>query len=68
VAGCRLAVGANHAPPGQSNAVREHIADRSRGARKPGATRHLAITDHLAARQVAQHGSHGGNKGLLDLL
>jgi hypothetical protein len=56
--GGQLAVRADHAPPGQTHATRQHVADGTCRARVPGAARNLPVADNLALAQIPDHASY----------
>lgn len=52
------AVRAHHAPPGQTHAARQHVADRACRPGVAGAARNLPVADHLALAQIPDHDSY----------
>ena len=54
----QLAVRADYAPPGQTHATREHVADGACRAGVAGAARNLPVAHNLALAQVPDHDSH----------
>ena len=55
----QLTVRAHYAPPGQTYAPREDVADSACRAGVAGAARHLPVADHLALAQVPDDDSDG---------
>ena len=59
VVGHRLATGADHSPPGKTNAVGEDVADGPRRPRKSSPRGDVAVADHLAALQIPYNPGDG---------
>ena len=53
----QLTVRAHDAPPGQTHATREHVADGACRAWVAGAARHFPVADNLALAQVPDNDS-----------